>query len=113
MPSAASLTKGCYLGQEVVARLYHVGKAQRQLFVMTFNRLDEADSIQLPLIITKENRKMGELRTLYQDTNDSNKWYGIALLKVRFEDEVQSKFKIGDHSVDALCRLSEFSLSDQ
>ena len=61
VPSAASLTKGCYLGQEVVGRLYHVGKAQRQLFVMTFNRLDEADSIQLPLTITKENRTMGEL----------------------------------------------------
>ena len=113
VPSAASLTKGCYLGQEVVARLYHVGKAQRQLFVMTFNRLDEADSIQLPLTITKENRSMGELRTLYQDTTDSNKWYGVALLKVRYEDEVQSEFKIGDSYVDALCRLSEFSLSDQ
>ena len=113
VPSAASLTKGCYLGQEVVARLYHVGKAQRQLFVMTFNRLDEADSIQLPLTITKENRTMGELRALYQDTIDSNKWYGVALLKVRYEDEVQSEFKIGDSYVDALCRLSEFSLSDQ
>ena len=95
VPSAASLTKGCYLGQEVVARLYHVGKAQRQLFVMTFNRLDEADSIQLPLTIKKENRSMGELRTLYQDTIESNRWYGVALLKVRYEDEVKSEFKIG------------------
>ena len=66
-----------------------------------------------PLTITKENRTMGELRTLYQDTTDSNKWYGVALLKVRYEDEVQSEFKIGDSYVDALCRLSEFSLSDQ
>ena len=113
VPSAASLTKGCYLGQEVVARLYHVGKAQRQLFVMTFNGLDEVDAIQLPVTITKENLSMGELRTLYQDKIDSNKWYGVALLKVRYEEEVQSEFKIGDSSVDALCRLSEFSLSDQ
>ena len=113
VPSAASLTKGCYLGQEVVARLYHVGKTQRQLFVMTFNRLNEADSVQLPLTIARENRTMGELRTLYQDTIDLNKWYGVALLKVRYEDEVQSEFKIGDSSVDDLCRLSEFSLSYQ
>lgn len=113
VPSAASLTKGCYLGQEVVARLYHVGKAQRQLFVMTFNRLDDVDSIQLPFNITKENRSMGELRTLYQDANDSNKWYGVALLKVRYENEVRSEFKIGDSSVDTLCKLSEFSLSDK
>ena len=96
-----------------MARLYHMGKAQRQLFVMTFNRLDEADSIQLPLTIMKVNRSMGELRALYQDTIDSNKWYGVALLKLRYEDELQSDFKIGDSSVDALCRLSEFSLGYQ
>ena len=47
----------------MVARLFHVGKAQRQLFVMTFNKLNEVDSIQLPLTITKENRSIGELRT--------------------------------------------------
>ena len=90
VPSAACLTKGCYLGQEVVARLYHVGKAQRQLFVMTFNRLNRAHSIQLPIKIMKEHRIMGELRTLYQDITDSGKWYGVALLKVRYEDEVQA-----------------------
>ena len=110
VPSAVSLKKGCYLGQEVVARLYHVGKAQRQLFVLTFNRLDKADSIQLPLNIMKENRLIGELRTLYQDATDSNKWHGVALLKVRYKDEVISDFKIGDSSVGALCRLSDFSL---
>lgn len=111
VPSAVSLTKGCYLGQEVVARLFHVGKPQRQLFVMMFNGLNEVDSIQLPIEITKENRSLGELRTLYQDTDNSNKWYGVALLKVRYLDVIESEFKIADHSVDGLCRLSDFSLS--
>lgn len=112
VPSAVSLTKGCYLGQEVVARLFHLGKPQRQLFVMTFDEFNERESIQLPLNITVENRSLGELRTLYQDTNDSNRWYGVALLKVRHLERVQSEFRLGDHSVDSLCRLSEFSLSD-
>lgn len=112
VPSAVSLTKGCYLGQEVVARLHHVGKPQRQLFVMTFNKLNKVDSIQPPINITKDNRSLGELRTLYQDSNDSNKWYGVALLKVRYLNEVQSEFTIANHSVESLCRLSEFSLSD-
>ena len=113
VPSAASLTKGCYLGQEVVARLHHVGKAQRQLFVITFNRPDKADSIELPLTLTKENRSLGELRTLYRDTIDSNKWYGVALLKVRYKNDIETDFKIGDSSVDSVCRLSEFSLGDK
>ena len=112
VPSAVSLTKGCYLGQEVVARLFHLGKPQRQLFVMTFDEFNERESIQLPLNITVENRSLGELRTLYQDTNDSNRWYGVALLKVRHLERVQSEFRLADHSVDSLCRLFEFSLSD-
>ena len=113
VPSAVSLTKGCYLGQEVVARLFHVGKPQRQLFVMTFHQLNEGDTIQLPIKIMKENRSLGELRTLYQDINDSNKWYGVALLKVRYLDEVESEFRIADYSIDSLCRLSDFSLSNK
>lgn len=112
VPSAASLTKGCYLGQEVVARLFHVGKPQRQLFVMTFNEFNKGAAIQLPLEIKISNRSIGELRTLYQDTNDSGKWYGVALLKVRYLKEVQSEFRLADHSIDSLCRFSEFSLSN-
>ena len=96
-----------------MARLHHVGKAQRQLFVITFNRPDKADSIELPLTLTKENRSMGELRTLYQDTIDSNKWYGVALLKVRYKKELEKDFEIGDTSVVSVCRLSEFSLGDK
>jgi hypothetical protein len=56
---------------------------------------------------------LGELRTLYQDINDSNKWYGVALLKVRYLDEVESEFRIADYSIDSLCRLSDFSLSNK
>lgn len=109
VPSAVSLTKGCYLGQEVVARLYHVGKPQRQLFVMTFNKLMEVDSIELPYTINVKDRSLGELRALYQDVNDTNKWYGVALLKVRYLDLLQSEFKLTSHSIDSLCGLSEFS----
>lgn len=108
VPLAASLSKGCYLGQEVVARLYHVGKPQRQLFVMTFNGLSESDSIELPLSISIEGRSLGELRTLYQDVNDSNKWYGVALLKVRYLDLIHSKFKLGSYAFDTILPLAEF-----
>jgi folate-binding protein YgfZ len=109
VPSAASLSKGCYLGQEVVARLYHVGKPQRQLFVMTFSALSESDSIELPMSISIEGRSLGELRTLYQDANDSNKWYGVALLKVRYLDLIESEFRLASHPLDSLSTLSEFS----
>lgn len=111
VPSAVSLTKGCYLGQEVVARLFHLGKPQRQLFIMTFNEFNKRESIQLPLNITVGNHSLGELKTLYHDTNELNRWYGVALLKVRYLEKVQSEFRLADHSVDSLCRLPEFSLS--
>ena len=111
VPSAVSLTKGCYLGQEVVARLFHVGTAQRQLYVMTFNQLNKGDAIKRPIEIRIENRSLGELRTLYQDADDPNKWYGVALLKVRYLDKVQSEFKLENRPVDSLCKFSEFSIS--
>ena len=78
---------------------------------MTFNEFNKRESIQLPLNITVGNHSLGELKTLYHDTNELNRWYGVALLKVRYLEKVQSEFRLADHSVDSLCRLPEFSLS--
>ena len=75
---AISFTKGCYLGQEVVARMHNVGKAQRGLFVV---RGEDAIP-DLPLVLTNsESKRVGELRTAYLD---GETWQGVAILKTRF-----------------------------
>ena len=84
VPSAASLTKGCYLGQEVVSRLYHLGTPQRGLYVINLLRDGETLDIQLPDNLNYEGRKIGELRTLYPLDEKESLWVGVALLKDRF-----------------------------
>ena len=75
---AISFTKGCYLGQEVVARMHNVGKAQRGLFVVR----GEGVIPELPLALTnRDSKQVGELRTAYQD---GETWQGVAILKTRF-----------------------------
>ena len=75
---AISFTKGCYLGQEVVARMHNVGKAQRGLFVVR----GEGAIPDLPIVLTNsESKRVGELRTAYLD---GETWQGVAILKTRF-----------------------------
>jgi folate-binding protein YgfZ len=75
---AISFTKGCYLGQEVVARMYNVGKAQRALFVVS----GEGVIPELPLALkNSDSKQVGELRTAYMD---GETWQGVAILKTRF-----------------------------
>jgi folate-binding protein YgfZ len=75
---AISFTKGCYLGQEVVARMYNVGKAQRGLFVVS----GEGVIPELPLALkNSDSKQVGELRTAYMD---GETWQGVAILKTRF-----------------------------
>lgn len=73
-----SFTKGCYLGQEVVARMHNVGKAQRQLFRVTGEGLPPTCPSEL---LNEEGKKVGELRSAYPD---GAHWEGAALLKTRF-----------------------------
>ena len=75
---AISFTKGCYLGQEVVARMHNVGKAQRGLFVVR----GEGAIPDLPLVLkNSESKRVGELRTAYMN---GETWQGVAILKTRF-----------------------------
>jgi folate-binding protein YgfZ len=73
-----SLTKGCYLGQEVVARMHNIGKAQRRLFVLG----GKGASPETPCPLhNAEGKAVGELRTAYAH---ADAWNGVALLKTRF-----------------------------
>lgn len=74
---AIAFNKGCFLGQEVVARMHNVGKATRSLYLVR-GKGQEPDC---PQALTNESGKvLGELRTAYPDQAG---WVGVALLKRR------------------------------
>jgi folate-binding protein YgfZ len=102
---AISFTKGCYLGQEVVARMHNVGKAQRGLFVVR----GEGVIPELPLALTNSNsKKVGELRTAYLD---GETWQGVAILKKRFAG-VGETLRYDTHEVSVLRALREGLAND-
>jgi folate-binding protein YgfZ len=77
---AVALNKGCYLGQEVVSRMHHVGSPQRGLF-----RICGAGAVPVcPVALYQGAKQVGELRTAFAD---SAGWRGVALLKTRFAAE--------------------------
>ncbi len=75
---AVSLTKGCYLGQEVVSRMHNLGRPQRALFRICGS---EGAPLCPTALYNKESKKIGELRSVFSTENG---WQGVALLKIRY-----------------------------
>jgi tRNA-modifying protein YgfZ len=72
--SSVDFDKGCYLGQEVMARLHAMGKARRQAVAI---RWTGTDSISTPVDLYAGKKKVGELRSLIMENNEG---VGIALI---------------------------------
>lgn len=74
---AISFTKGCYLGQEVMARLKAMGQVRRRLMRV---RGDDARPTSLPLPLFNGARQVGELRSAVGDGGSG--WSGLAMLSL-------------------------------
>ncbi len=68
--NAFSLKKGCYPGQEIVARTHYLGQAKRQ------TKLVQAEHLSLEAPIYRNNEKVGELICINSEHN-----MGLALLQ--------------------------------
>jgi len=73
---AISYTKGCYLGQEVMARLKNLGKVRRRLV-----RVEGAGlaPVELPAPLFADGKKLGELRSA---VSVGNGFVGLALISL-------------------------------
>jgi folate-binding protein YgfZ len=90
---AVSFTKGCYVGQETVARLFYRGKPNRHLRGLRLSAGGPAPGAPLRL----GEREVGRLGSVA-----SSPTYGaIALALVRREAEPGSTLSVGDGSVSA------------
>jgi folate-binding protein YgfZ len=72
---AISYTKGCYLGQEVMARLKSMGQVRRRLVRV---RGAEGDPPATPAAVFAGPRAAGELRSAVRD--GAGGWIGLALV---------------------------------
>ncbi len=81
--SAISFNKGCYLGQEVMARLHSMGNANRILTKVSI--CDNIDTKALPCPIYHVDKKIGMLKTVAK--SDKNN-IGLALISKKIKAEV-------------------------
>lgn len=89
---AVSFTKGCYVGQETVARLYYRGKPNRHLRGLRLSApAAPGDSIRFG------EREVGHLGSVA----DSPRWGPIALALVRREVPIGSTVGVGDGEMTA------------
>ena len=72
--SSVDFDKGCFLGQEVMARLHAMGKARREALVV---RWPGPDSLSTPVDLYAGEKKVGELRNLVMEEDGG---IGIALV---------------------------------
>jgi len=78
---AVSYTKGCYLGQETVARVHFRGHPNRQLALLVL----DGEPDDAPLIVMHEGKDVGRLTsTAWSDELDV--WVGQAVLRREVED---------------------------
>ncbi len=77
---ALSFDKGCFLGQEVMARLHSMGRVQRKIFPV---HSEGPPPPTLPCDLFDQENVVGQLRSA---ASDGKSWFGHALLRNRNKD---------------------------
>jgi len=89
-----SFSKGCYPGQEVVARLHYLGHANRRMFqfsCITERHLTAGEDI----FSTASEQSVGKILTV--EKTDKQKWIGLAVVRI---DNVQNdSLHCHDHQI--------------
>ena len=79
--------KGCYLGQEVMARLHSMGKVQAEILTVLWK--SDCDSHpSLPTDIIMDQKTVGQLRTLVYN---GNSWLGVAKVHIKAKERLEKE----------------------
>jgi len=75
--TGVSFTKGCYTGQEVVARMQYLGKLKRRLFAFSRNQAG-AITIGAPLFTEGSTQSIGNIVSAYHVDNGTTELLAVA-----------------------------------
>ncbi|MCX7797270.1 MAG: hypothetical protein N2249_01440 [Melioribacter sp.] len=92
-----SFTKGCYIGQEVIARLETYDKVQRKLSGIIFN--DEINLNNLTELMNENGEMIGYVTTTV-DSELLNKKIGLAVLKKNYLDKKEINAFINNSKIN-------------
>jgi tRNA-modifying protein YgfZ len=94
--TAISFNKGCYLGQEVMARLHAMGQVRRRLLRVA----GPGPAPAAPLEIRQNEKRVGELRASADDGEGG--WIGLALLNLLGLDPALPLLTVDQRAVHAI-----------
>jgi len=97
-----SFNKGCYTGQEIVARMHFRGKANKRLFLASFETDAAAENLTL---YDNSGKALGTLFNL-QCLNDT-RHIGLVILKTN--TALTESFRLGEEETSSSVMLSPFS----
>ena len=86
-----SFTKGCYLGQETVARMQYLGKNKRALFALTGEAVNVSTGDIIEKKLGEHWRKAGDVLSAYQADNKTA--YIQAILAKDSEESTELRIK--------------------
>ena len=91
--NGVSFTKGCYPGQEIVARMHYLGKLKRRMYRIGFDAHDKPET-GTPLVTdtSTESQDIGTILSAQQ--NPDGNYDALAVIQV--SDAENSQLKLGD-----------------
>ena len=98
-----SFTKGCYLGQETVARMQYLGKNKKALFALSGNNIEKITQPIIEKQLGENWRKAGDITTFYQA--DDSHCYIQAVLASDTDSSTQLRIKEQSDSTLAIVDL--------
>jgi folate-binding protein YgfZ len=92
LTSAVSFTKGCYIGQEVIARLHSYNKVQRKLCRVG---ADTTETVSVPVQLTDGEKEIGTLTSAAIHPK-TGKLIGLCYLPIAWQKEKSPIVRIRD-----------------
>ena len=90
--NGVSFEKGCYTGQEIVARTHYLGKQKRRTYrLKIISDTEPKAGEQLATATSTENQYTGTLVTIYQTAK--NEYEALAVIQIKSAEEEKLKLK--------------------
>ncbi len=91
--NGVSFTKGCYPGQEIVARMHYLGKLKRRMYRIGFDAREQP-AAGTPLVTESSTESQDIGTILSAQKNPDGKYEALAVIQTG--DAENSKLKLGD-----------------
>ena len=76
--------KGCYLGQEVMARLHAMGQVQREVISIRWET-SNTSCPTLPVLVMMDQKQVGQVKSIVRHESE---WVGVAKIHLKSKDRL-------------------------